>query len=223
VPVALQLPRGRRLKPVAIAVGVAVLTIAPWSLRNSTTFDRPLLVSTEDGPVIAGANCSPTYHGSDLGYWRSDCLPRAHDRNFADRAHRLRGVGLDYAREHAGRLPVVEGVRLLRTFGIWQPVRHVYFAEGRMMPGRSIAVVACWLVMALGAAGAVAMRRRRGPLAILLAPFMLTLATTLIAFGYPRFRYATDVVLIVLAAVALERLGHRAASATAEMQPRVRN
>jgi hypothetical protein len=75
----------------------------------------------------------------------------------------------------------------------------------------------------LGAAGAVAMRRRRGQLAILLAPLLLTLATTLIAFGYPRFRYATDVVLIVLAAVALERLGHRAASATAEMQPRVRN
>jgi hypothetical protein len=183
--------------------------------------DQPVLVSTEDGPVIAGANCDPTYHGSDLGYWRSDCLAPGRDRNQAARSERLRGDGLDYARDHLARLPAVEGVRLLRTFGVWQPERHVFFSEGRTLPGRGIAVVAAWLVVALGLAGAWTMRRRApGKLAILLAPLVLAVGTTLIAFGYPRFRYAADVSLIVLGAVLVERLSGPAA---ALLQARVRH
>lgn len=218
VPVALQLPR-RRLAHLGIAVAVAVVTIAPWAVRNSVTFDRPLLVSTEDGPVIAGANCGKTYAGRDLGYWRSDCLPPGRDRNAAFRSQRLRQAGLDYAGNHIGRLPAVEGVRLLRTFGLWQPRRHVYFAEGRKLPGRSLAVVACWAVIALGLTGAWTLRRRRGELAILLAPVALAVCTTLIAFGYPRFRYAADVSLIVLAAVAIGRF---AEARYAALRPRPR-
>jgi hypothetical protein len=219
LPVVLQLPRGRRLGHAGIIAGVAVLAIAPWCVRNSVTMDRPLLVSTEDGPVIAGANCDLTYHGRDLGYWRSDCLPQGHDRNQAFRSQRLRTVGIDYAREHAGRLPAVEGVRLLRTFGIWQPRRHVYFAEGRRLPGRTVAMIACWLVLAGGVAGAWTMRRRApGTLAIMLAPALLAVGTTLIAFGYPRFRYATDVVLIVLGAVLLDRLAARRSRLRAAQQ-----
>jgi hypothetical protein len=204
VPVVLQTPRGRRLVHAGVVLGVALVTIAPWCVRNSLTMDRPLLVSTEDGPVIAGANCSFTYHGRDTGYWRSDCLPPGRDRNEAFRSARLRRAGLDYAGAHLGRLPAVEGVRLLRTFGVWQPRRHVFFAEGRVLPGRTVAVAAVWVVLALGLAGAWAMRRRAGPLAILLAPVALAVGTTLIAFGYPRFRYAADVSLIVLAAVLVD-------------------
>jgi hypothetical protein len=221
VPVALQLPRGSRLRNVGVAAAVAFVAIAPWAIRNSTTFHRPLLVSSEDGPVIAGANCAPTYRGRDIGYWCSDCLPPGRDRNAAYRAARLRRAGVDYAREHARRLPAVEGVRLLRTFGIWQPQRHVYFAEGRKLPGRPLAVAGVWIVLALGLAGAWSLRRRRGTLAILLAPVLLAVGTTLIAFGYPRFRYATDVSLIVLAAVAL---GGRARAAAPRLrEPRVRH
>ncbi|MEA2423527.1 MAG: hypothetical protein QOF55_2626 [Thermoleophilaceae bacterium] len=217
LPVVLQLPR-RRLAHAGIIAAVALVTIAPWCIRNSLTMHRPLLVSTEDGPVIAGANCGPTYHGSDLGYWRSDCLPPGRDRNQAFRSQRLRSAGLDYARAHAGRLPAVEGVRLLRTFGIWQPKRHVYFSEGRMLPGRSLAVLAVWAALALGLAGAWSMGRRApGTLAILVAPVVLAVGTTLIAFGYPRFRYAADVALIVLGAALLDRVA-RARSA----RPRAR-
>src|SRR5205823_11173003 len=90
---------------------------------------------------------------------------------------------------------------------IWQPRRRVYCSEGRMLPGRSLAVLVCWVALALGAAGAWSMRRRSpGALAILLAPVVLAVGTTLIAFGYPRFRYAADVTLIVLGAVLLDAL-----------------
>jgi 4-amino-4-deoxy-L-arabinose transferase-like glycosyltransferase len=212
VPVALQLPRGRRLARVAAVVGVALVTIAPWVARNSLTTHHPVLVSTEDGAVIAGANCALTYHGFDLGYWHSACVRLRSESNPARRSQRLRSLGIRYAREHAGRLPAVEGVRLLRTFGLWQPRRHVFFAEGRNLPGRTLAVAAVWLVLALGAAGAWALRRRKpGALAIMLAPVILAVGTTLIAFGYPRFRYAADVSLIVLGAALVDRLAAQAA------------
>ena len=207
VPVALQIPRGARLRLAAVVAGVTVLTIAPWTLRNSLTMDQFVLVSTEDGPVIAGANCSFTYGGRDIGYWRSDCLARGRDRNAAARSTRLRADGLRYAGDHAGRVPPVVGVRLLRTFGLWQPVRHVFFSEGRMLPGRVVAAGCVWLALVGGVLGAVALgRRRRGALAILLAPVALAVITSVAAFGYPRFRYAADVSLIVLGAVLIDRV-----------------
>ena len=201
---AFAIPPPRRLARVALVWAVALLAIAPWCVRNSVTFDRPMLISSEDGPVIAGANCGPAYRGSDTGYWRADCVGLRGERNPAVRSNELRSQGVRYARRHAGRLPEVESVRLLRTLGLWQPVRHVYFAEGREMPGRTIAVVCGWLVLAGGAAGAWMLRRSRA-IVILLAPLALAVLTTVVAFGYPRFRYAADVGLIVLAGYAAAR------------------
>jgi len=218
VPVALLL-RERRGLHVGVLGAVAVLTVVPWCVRNSLELDHPMLVSSEDGSVLAGANCARTYTGYNLGYWRADCLPRAHDRNAATASIRLRGVGLRYARDHARRLPAVAAVRVLRTFGLWQPQRLVYFAEGRKLPGRLLAVAAGWAVLALAAAGALALGRRdRRRLILLLAPVGLALITSVLAFGYPRFRYAADVSLILLAALAVEsavaRYGSRATQRT---------
>jgi 4-amino-4-deoxy-L-arabinose transferase-like glycosyltransferase len=205
VPMAIVL-RTRRVAHLAAVATAAVLVVAPWAIRNWAATDRPVFVSSEDGSVLAGANCDLTYHGYNTGYWRADCLPHRHDRNSAYASARLRRVGLDYVGDHAGRLPAVEGVRLLRTFGLWQPRRHVYFAEGRKLPGRTVAVIACWVVFALAAAGGRLLARAdRRRLAILLAPLAVAVLTTLLAFGYPRFRYAADVSLLVLAAIALDR------------------
>jgi hypothetical protein len=202
LPVALA--RGeRRLINLGVIALVALAAIAPWSVRNTATFHHTLLVSSEDGPVIAGANCRLTYTGRDMGYWNSSCLAPGRDRNAVFRSARLRSDGFRYARDHSGRLPAVVAVRLLRTFGIWQPQRHVYFAEGRTMPGRGFAAACVWVLLALAAAGAWTLRRRRLELAILLSPVALAVITSVAAFGYTRFRYAADIPLIVLAAVAL--------------------
>ena len=74
------------------------------------------------------------------------------------------------------------------------------------MPGRPLAVVAAWAVLGLGLAGAWRLRRSRATVAIMVAPVALAAITTLIAFGYPRFRYAADVCLIVLAALVVARV-----------------
>src|SRR5438094_3867504 len=91
----------RRAAHIGVVAGVAILAIAPWCVRNSLQLDHPMLVSSEDGSVLAGANCGQTYGGYNVGYWRADCLPRAADRNAATASVMLRAVGLRYARDHA--------------------------------------------------------------------------------------------------------------------------
>lgn len=213
VPVALA-GKARRLAHLAIVWAVAVVVIAPWCIRNTATFHQPMLVSVEDGPVLAGANCPAAYHGRDTGYWNATCVGLRSVGNPAVRSQRLRRQGLDYAGGHIARLPAVEGVRLLRTFGLWQPLRLVYFAEGNAMPGRPVATLCAWAVLVAGLAAAWRLRRRRLELAILLTPLALAVVTTLIAFGYPRFRYAADLVLIVLAATLLARVRLRRGAPT---------
>jgi CHASE2 domain-containing sensor protein len=73
-----------------------------------------------------------------------------------------------------------------------------------MLPGRPVATLAVWAVLLLGTLGAWRLRRSPGPLAILLGPVILAVITSLIAFGYPRFRYAADVPLIVMGAALVE-------------------
>ena len=52
--------------------------------------------------------------------------------NEADQAARWRSDAVTYAGDHAGRLPVVVGVRVLRSFDLYQPWRMTPFAEGRL-------------------------------------------------------------------------------------------
>jgi hypothetical protein len=197
--------RSGRWRHALAACLVAVAVVAPWCVRNSDTFGTPMLVSNEDGPTLAGANCRATYSGIEMGYWQTTCLERGHDRNAAFWSTRLRRQGLAYTAEHAARLPAVLAVRELRTWGLWQPRRLVFFGEGRMLPGRSFAVAWYWAMLALAIAGLWLVRARPVRLMVLLTPVVLSLVATALSYGYPRFRYAADVAVLVLAAVALER------------------
>jgi 4-amino-4-deoxy-L-arabinose transferase-like glycosyltransferase len=50
-----------RLRPLAAVLGVALLTVLPWIVRNAVTFSEPTTLSTGDGAVLLGANCDRTY------------------------------------------------------------------------------------------------------------------------------------------------------------------
>ena len=60
--------------------------------------------------------------------------------------------------------------------------------------------------MLLAVAGFVVLRRRRQPLFILIAPFLLVVLVSVTAYGILRFRAPADVALVVLAAVAIDAL-----------------
>jgi 4-amino-4-deoxy-L-arabinose transferase-like glycosyltransferase len=204
------LPRPR-WKPALTVIASCLIVLAPWTIRNLTTFEDPVPISTNEGSLLAGANCDSTYHGRDIGSWDIRCVKPGPPEDESQAGARLRSDGLDYAGDHLGRVPLVIAARLGRTFELFQPIRQAQAAEGRA-EGLEIAGAISFLVLLpFGAYGALLLRRRRVPLSPLLAPFGLAVAATVIGYGVPRFRHPADVALIVLAAVALAPLWPRRA------------
>jgi 4-amino-4-deoxy-L-arabinose transferase-like glycosyltransferase len=199
-----------------VAALACVVVLAPWLARCWIVFDRPVLISTNVGGLLAGANCDTTYHGALIGQWDFGCIPPPVHANEALEAERLRDRGLSYARHHAGRVPVVEAARLGRSFELYRPreqARQEAFFEGRNLRVEQ-AGVACYYVLALLAAyGVVVLRRRDGPWAVLLAPVALVILVTLISYGFTRLRVAAEPAIVVLAAVAVDALAARRWSA----------
>src|SRR3954469_1193322 len=96
------LPRPR-LRPALVAAGCCFLVIAPWLARNWITFDQPTAISTNEGGLLAGANCRGANYPDLVGTWA--CFPRsdpAWGTNEAVISGHLRRQALDYARDHAG-------------------------------------------------------------------------------------------------------------------------
>jgi hypothetical protein len=210
VPLALLSRTGRRgLTAVAVLAGAAVL-IAPWTVRNQLTFGQFVPISTNDSTVLAGANCPQTYSGPEMGSWSLDCIVGGDLRlNEAEQADVWRERGQTYVREHKGRLPAVAAVRVLRTWDFWQPHRQVRLAEGRDRGVTELGLYVYYGELALGLAGLVLLRRRRMLAAVLASPLVVVSVTSVLGFGLPRFRHAAELVLVVLAAVTLERVTRR--------------
>jgi 4-amino-4-deoxy-L-arabinose transferase-like glycosyltransferase len=196
----------------AVAAVACVVVLAPWLARCWIVFDRPVLISTNVGGLLAGANCDATYHGALIGQWDFGCIPPPVHANEALEAERLRDRGLSYARHHAGRVPVVVAARLGRSFELFRPreqARQEAFFEGRNLRVEQAGVACYYALVLLAAYGVVVLRRRDGPWRILLAPVALVVFVTVISYGFTRLRVAAEPALVVLAAVALDAVAAR--------------
>ena len=194
------------------AAAAVVVVMSPWLIRCWIQFDRPVFVSTNSGGLLAGANCDKTYHGEWLGQWRFDCLARIKTANEAAGSAQLASDGIDYARDHAGRLPVVLTVRVLRSWELYRPRQQwtiERFFEGRDLRVEQIGVAMYFALVLLAIAGALRLRARGQTLRILAAPFVLVVLVSLGAYGFTRFRIAAEPALVVLAAVSLVALWER--------------
>jgi 4-amino-4-deoxy-L-arabinose transferase-like glycosyltransferase len=205
----------RRPRWLVAGLAAAALVVAPWTIRNLSTFEKPVLVSTNDGTVLTGANCHRTYHGRDLGFWRTDCRSKPTEDDESEQSATWRDEGLDYMGGHAGRLVVVVPVRVLRTWGVWQPVRQTKEAEGRDRTTETLGVIVYFVLLPAAVYGAILLRRTRAPLWVLMVPPILVTLVSATAYGYTRFRHGADLVIVVLAGLALaELLARRRASGT---------
>ncbi|MBM3674310.1 MAG: glycosyltransferase family 39 protein [Actinobacteria bacterium] len=196
----------------AVGGAVALVLFAPWLLyNNSGRFEHPVVISTGFGGLLASANCDNTYTGPFLGGWGGLCaqgLPDPLPRDETETDTIFRRAGIRYAREHAGRLPVVVPVRVLRSFGLWKPVAttvaDLQLPEGRARWVAYPAVAQYWAYLAVAAAGFWILRRRGVRVWPLVTPAVVVAVISVIGYGTMRFRIAFEVVLPVLAAVALD-------------------
>jgi Dolichyl-phosphate-mannose-protein mannosyltransferase len=205
LPVAWRGGRDGRALRVGAACLATVLVVAPWTIRNHFAVDRFVPISTNEGGVIGGANCHGTYHGEDLGYWRTDCLP-VQDRPIAkaEYAEQGRERGIEYAREHAGRLlTVVIPVRIMRTWDLWQTERQSTLVEGRDPKTWRAGVIVYFALLPLAAAGLVALRRIGEPIWPLVSLLVLVTVSSMGGFGNPRFRHAAEIALVIGGAAGL--------------------
>jgi 4-amino-4-deoxy-L-arabinose transferase-like glycosyltransferase len=210
-----------RLRAAALMGLAFFVVIAPWSLRNLTTFEDPILISTNGYGVMVGANCHGSYYGDLIGSWDYSCFRNRAQGDESQYSVDYRDRGLRYARDHAGRVPYVVGIRLLRQFDLYRPGQSVIFqaSEGRYHVVARWGVRVYWLLLPLAIAGAVLLRRRREPLVVLAAPVVLAVLVGALVYGSTRLRVVAEPVIVVLAAVAVDaawrRLAERRASSEA--------
>jgi hypothetical protein len=181
------------------------LVVAPWLVRNWITFDRPTAISTNEGGLLAGANCHAAYYTELVGTWA--CFPRndpAWGENEAAISAHLRSRAFEYAGDHIGRVPAVVGVRVLRVWDVWKPRSSARFEASigdRHVDAQRAAVLSLYLLAPFAIAGAVILRRRGEPLRILLTPIVFVTLVAALSYGSTRFRVAAEPAIVVLAAV----------------------
>jgi 4-amino-4-deoxy-L-arabinose transferase-like glycosyltransferase len=222
--IAVDLPARDRVVRGAVGIGVVVLALAPWTIRNAVRFDALVPVSNNSATLVDGANCDATYDGPFLGLWREtfsqfgdaarerpqaeacfegfDIADPAFDE--ADVAGTHRSNGVRYAREHLSSLPQVMAVRALRTWGLYAPRQQVNFEafEGRPREWQMRGTILHWILLPLAVAGYVVLRRRRVPAWPLLTTAVTVTIVSAFTYGQQRFRVGAEPAICVLAAVA---------------------
>jgi hypothetical protein len=208
VPIAIFVAKGASaLRFAVIGCVGALLVVGPWVAYNLSRFDARTFVSTNDGIALAGSNCAPVYSGGGLGltYLAPPCLdspPPSGDESVVAKAYRTKAI--DYMKAHKGRLWIVVGARIGRTWSLFRPVDMLSFNEGEGRE-RWVTALGLWTyypLLGLGVAGAFVLARRQPRrLWILLVPAIASTIGVAVTYGQTRFRAAAEPSLVILAAV----------------------
>ncbi len=205
------LARSVRARHLAVTVVACVAVLAPWMIRNATTFERFVPLSTNGNEVMVYANCASVYDGPFVGYWDYQCQQRVRDElgepvgDESQTALYWRSLGFDYARDHLGELPRVMTLRVLRQWELFRPLQNVNLGgiEGRNRDASTMGLMMFYGLAGLSVVGAVSMRRNRIPLLPLGVQFLSVTITSAYTYGSVRFRAPAEPALCVLGAVGL--------------------
>lgn len=208
------------LRRAGALVATCLVLLVPWAVRNWIDLGEPVLISTNDATVLAGANCDATYSGPDIGTWYLACVEAVpFELSEVERSAIWREGAIDYGLDHLSDTPRVAVARLLRIWGLWSPGEQEII-EGRSPGIQQVGIsLHAFVVLPLAAAGAIAARRRaRLPLRFLAVPIVTVSVTGVLAFGTLRFRHGAEAALAILVAVALvagyDRLTGRSSAET---------
>lgn len=187
-----------------LVVASSIVVILPWTAYNLSRFDAPVLISTNEGGTLLGANCPDSYAGPGLGGWSIVCLydpVERGDEDTSERSRRQRRQAIDYANGNRSRLAIVALARLARAadlYGLSDMVRGDVGEERYEWSVRA-GIVGWWVLAPMAAIG---WWRRRGMFGLVLAaPAICVLLTTLVFYGSHRLRTPIETALVVCAAL----------------------
>jgi 4-amino-4-deoxy-L-arabinose transferase-like glycosyltransferase len=211
VPLLVMRREGAPLKPrvtyLGVAIAASVVVISPWVVRNLVTFERPVLLSDNTDSVVGGANCRETYYGPMTGSW-AGCNGQARpSRDESFEFAKVRHRGIDFARSHGGRLPVVIAARVGRQWEVFRPLQGL--SDLRSTWNRRVALLAFYAIQPLAIAGLLQLRRQSIPVIGFVAPAAFVTLTAIVGYGLWRLRLPWDVAAVILAGVALARFSER--------------
>jgi 4-amino-4-deoxy-L-arabinose transferase-like glycosyltransferase len=203
--------RTRTWRPAVVLVFGAVLVVGPWVGFNLTRFERPVLLTTNDGTTLLGAYCDASFYGVHLGSWSLPCQLEDPDYSMDEepsiRSERQRALAVEYARANVRALPKVVAARVGRTLDLYGFDGLVGMDVGEeRYRWASWAGIVCWWVLApLAIVGAVVSRRRMSPYIrwLLFVPVIAVAITTVVFYGAHRIRSSMEPTVVLFAAIAV--------------------
>ena len=200
--------RGRAVGRAAVFVLAGFVVLVPWTVYNLSRFDRPVLLTTNDGTTLLGANCDDAYRGSAVGGWSLFCVlddPGAvPDEEASVRSARQRDAAVRYAIDNAARVPVVVVARVARGLDLYALDNMIHQDVGEERPRWAAwaGIVSFWF---LACCAVVGFRRCRPKARVVLwAPVVVVAAATVLFYGGHRIRSSAEPVVVVAAAIAIE-------------------
>lgn len=211
--VILLIAHGRRtaLATAAVVLCAAVVTIMPWVVVNFLRFERPVLLTTNDGTTLLGSYCDDIFYGANKGGWSVFCVLDAPETAGDDsvRSAEQRSIAISYARHHLSDVPGVVIARVARTLDLYGLDDMVHGDVGEEKPRMFVwaGIVSWWLLLMLAVVGFTLTRRRDRWLLAL--PIITTATATVVFYGGHRLRAPAEPAVVIFASVALCALWQR--------------
>ena len=225
--------RPRGFGPPLALVLAAVLTVAPWTIRNYRVLDAFVPVSTQLGSALAGTyNSEAMADKQNPASWRT--LKRVDDyRPIFNRVRsipepqlerELRDASLEFIKAHPGYVLTVgywTTRRMLDLAGLDWSIHTAATISATRKP--AIAGVLCfWVFAVLAVIGAFTQRARAAPLWLWSIPLLMYLSVVFLVVETPRYRSAIDPFIVLLAALAVMLVARPATSPQPTTAPRGR-
>ena len=215
IPVAFAAWRARpTVRAPALLLGVAILTLVPWTVRNAIEMHRLIPITDESGITLVGTYNPASAANPLVPYkWRiyyaipgeRSLVRQSGHLSEPALSSRLEDQAFDYIAAHpaAPLAAVYYNTRRLLELQNWFASRAGYAAIGLASSRARIGVISFWVLLALAAAGAFTRAARAAPWWFWALPALLWLSVAAVNTEPPRFREPVEPFLIMLAACAL--------------------
>ena len=201
-------PWRARVASGAAVLGVAALTVAPWTVRNAREFHRFVPVTTEGGFTLAGTYNDDARHNRFPGAWTEWYRVPVYRHlattapNEAVGGARVEHAARRYADEHPGYVVSVWLHNTGRTLQLESVPSYAYYDAGGIGLTKPVAIASLagfYALVLLALLGALTPAARAAPLSLWLTP-LLTFALFVIV-AYFRFRVTIEPFMMMLAAL----------------------